>query len=220
LGRLLSDDERHRALCFHFEQNRNRYTARRGVLRLILGRYLGTEPGALKFCYGPQGKPRLAKSHASARLRFNVTHSHGLALYALALQREVGIDLERVCDRVEFERIAAAFFSARERAALTNVAARVRQRAFFACWTRKEAYLKARGDGLTLPLDQFDVSLAPGDPARLLAVRGKPLEASRWMLQELSLGVDYVAALAVEGQGWRLASWDWSGKSHDGVGQA
>jgi len=209
LARTLSDDERMRAGRFYFEQDRKRFIVGRGVLRAILGRYVGIEPSRLQFCYGSQGKPYLAERFDGGTLRFNLAHSHELALYAFTRRREIGIDLEHVCAEVACEPIAARFFSPRESATLRALPATVKQKAFFTCWTRKEAYIKARGEGLSLPLDQFDVSLAPGEPATLLNMRGDPLEASRWSLQELIPSPGYVAALAVEGHGWRLACWEW-----------
>lgn len=209
LAQTLSDDERIRAGCFRFKQDSERFIVGRGVLRTILGCYLGIEPSRLQFCYGPQGKPYLAEGYGDGTLRFNVAHSHGLALYAFNRGRKVGIDLERVCAEVPCEELAARFFSPREITTLRSQPPAARQRAFFACWTRKEAYVKARGEGLSFPLDQFDVSLTSSSPARSLGVKGDPMEASRWSLQSLAPGPGYVAALAVEGQGWRLKCWRW-----------
>jgi len=209
LAQTLSDDERMRAERFHFEQDRKRFIVSHGILRTILSCYVGIEPSRLQFCYRSQGKPYLTQRFDGGTLRFNLAHSHELALYAFTRGREIGIDLERVRAEVACEQIAARFFSPRESATLRALPATVKQKAFFTCWTRKEAYIKARGEGLSLPLDQFDVSLAPGEPAALLNMRGGPMESSRWSLQELILGPGYVAALAVEGHGWRLACWEW-----------
>ena len=207
LAQTLSDDERVRAERFHFDQDRKRFIVGRGVLRTILSRYVGIEPGRLQFCYGSQGKPYLKEKSGGDALRFNLAHSHGMALYAFARGREIGIDLERVCAEVPGEQMAARFFSPLESATLRALPTKVKPKAFFTCWTRKEAYIKARGEGLSLPLDQFDVSIAPGEPAKLLNRRGDPLEASRWSLQELVPGPGYVGALVVQGLGWRLTCW-------------
>jgi 4'-phosphopantetheinyl transferase len=145
----------------------------------------------------------------SDELRFNVSHSHGLALYAVTRRRKIGIDIERVRPISGPEQLAARFFSAGENAELCALPEHVKHEAFFNCWTRKEAYVKARGEGLSLPLNQFDVSLNPGEPARLLRVERDPQEAARWSLQGLTPAPGYVAALAVEGHGWRLACWEW-----------
>jgi 4'-phosphopantetheinyl transferase len=132
-----------------------------------------------------------------------------LALYALTRGRALGVDVEYVRDDLAGQEIAERFFSRQEVRALSALPADARTRAFFNCWTRKEAYIKARGEGLSLPLDQFDVSLTPGEPAALLGTRPDPQEAARWLLRELAPARGYVAALAVEGRGWRLRQWRW-----------
>jgi 4'-phosphopantetheinyl transferase len=202
----LSPDERARAERFHFARDRDHFIAGRGLLRVILARYLETEPGTLRFEYGRHGKPRLA-STAGDGIRFNVAHSRGLALYAVAVGRELGVDIERIEPRLE-QGIAERFFSPGEIATLRSLPPPVQREAFFACWTRKEAYVKARGEGLTLGLDQFEVSMCPGEPAALLHTASDPDEARRWSLQELAPGPGYAAALAVEGGDWMLQRWD------------
>jgi 4'-phosphopantetheinyl transferase len=204
---LLAPDERVRAGRFHFRRDEDRFVVARGLLRTILGGYLNSGPERLRFEYGAQGKPALAPEHNPAGLRFNVSHSEGVALYAVTRGREVGVDVERVSARVECEEIAGRFFSPREVARLRALPEALREAAFFDCWTRKEAYIKARGEGLSLPLDGFDVSLAPGEPAALLANRLDPAEVSRWSLRELRPWPGFAAAVAVEGRGWRLKCW-------------
>jgi 4'-phosphopantetheinyl transferase len=151
----------------------------------------------------------LTPDPCSSSLRFNLSHSHSLALYAITHQRELGVDLEFIRPEVVEEPIAERFFSAAEVAALRALPASIQPEAFFNCWTRKEAYIKARGEGLTIPLDAFEVSLAPEEPAALLSVNGDPAEAARWSLQALAPGPGYVAAVAVEGQDWQLRCWEW-----------
>jgi 4'-phosphopantetheinyl transferase len=209
LQNMLSADELARASRFHFPKDRRRFIVARGVLRSLLGLYLGLEPRQLCFCYGAYGKPALVPTSGEAGLRFNVSHSHELALYAVTYGREIGVDIEYIRTNVSCEEIAERFFSSRERALLRTLPAPLKYDAFFHCWTRKEAYIKARGEGLSLPLDQFDVAFAPGEPAALLATRWAPREASRWVLRELTPGPGYAAALAVGGHGWRLACWQW-----------
>lgn len=211
---LLAPDERERAVRFHFQRDHDRFTVARGLLRGILGGYLGSGPEhsslgpeRLRFEYGAQGKPSLAAEHNPAGLRFNVSHSEGVALFAVTRGREVGVDVERVSARVSCEEIAGRFFSPREVEDLRALPPPLREAAFFNCWTRKEAYIKARGEGLSLPLDGFDVSLAPGEPAALLANRLDPEEVARWSLRELRPWPGFAAALAVEGRGWRLKCW-------------
>ena len=206
----LAPAERARAERFHFPRDRDRFIVARGTLRAILGHYLNRTPGCLSFCYSSHGKPALVPEAGENTIRFNLSHSHGVALYAIARGREVGVDLECMRPDFEVDKIAERFFSRREIATLRALPAALRRYAFFLCWTRKEAYIKARGEGLSQPLDQFDVSLIPGEPAALLCTRPDSDEAFRWSLRELTPGApEYAAALAVEGGGWSLASWQW-----------
>jgi 4'-phosphopantetheinyl transferase len=209
LRQFLAADEITRAERFYFEKDRQHFIVARGVLRVILSRYLGIAPRRLVFSYSSYGKPALAMAPGNDWLRFNVSHSHTLGLYAVARSREVGIDVEHIRANVDSELIAESYFSPREVAALRALPADQRRDAFFTCWTRKEAYIKARGEGLSFPLDRFDVSLAPGEPAALLRTLGDPLEACRWSLQALAPGAGYMAALAVEGHDWQLSRWQW-----------
>jgi len=209
LAQALSGDEQARAERFYFERDRRRFIVAHGVLRAILGRYLGIGPGQVQFRYGHRGKPYLSKRFSSHTLEFNVAHSHELALYAITRSRQIGVDLEYVRPMPDIEQIAASFFSARENAVLHSLPKNQKSEAFYNCWTRKEAYLKATGEGLFRPLDQFDVSLAPGEPARLLHVDRDPQETARWSLQALRPGNDYIAAVVVQGHGWRLTCWQW-----------
>jgi 4'-phosphopantetheinyl transferase len=211
LGETLAEDEQARARRLFFERDRRRFIVCRGVLRALLGRYLGAAPGALKFRYSPHGKPAVAIGFGGDALRFSVAHAHDMALYGVAIGREIGIDLEHIRPDFASDHIAEQYFSRREVAALRALSPASRLEAFFNCWTRKEAYIKARGEGLSLPLDRFDVSLAPGEPAALLSTLDDPPEASRWSLQELFPGPGFVAAIAVEGHDWRLQCWQWSG---------
>jgi len=207
--RTLAADERARAGRFYFAKDREHFIVARGVLRAILSGYLNRLPECVAFCYGPHGKPALAGETGADAIRFNVAHSRGVALYAVTRGREVGIDLERIRLDLAVMEIAGRFFSRREVATLGTLPTEAQRHAFFRGWTRKEAYIKARGEGLSLPLDEFDVSLAPGEPAAVLGTQRDPCEAFRWSLRELPLAADYVAALAVAGHGWRLACWQW-----------
>jgi 4'-phosphopantetheinyl transferase len=202
LQNTLSPDERERAAKFHFARDRQRFIAARGILRDILARYLGRSPSALLFSYGPFGKPALADDCASD-LRFNLSHSGSVALYAIA-RREIGVDVERIDSSFIEDGIEERFFSRNEVAKLRSLHASERLRGFFNCWTRKEAYVKARGDGLQISLQSFDVSLAPNESAAFLS-EGE----SGWSLQALSLGLDHSAAVAAEGNDWgvRLRRW-------------
>lgn len=204
---LLSHDEQARANRFYLERDRRRFIVARGALRTILGCYLGVEPGQLRFRYEFHGKPFLSDELGAGELRFNLAHSNELALYAFTCGREIGIDVEYIHPVPDIEQIAARFFSANENAALHMLPESQRLEAFFNCWTRKEAYIKALGDGLAYPLTQFQVSLRPGEPAQLLWAEGSPEKVTRWSMTALSPAPGYVAALAVEGPDCYLEYW-------------
>lgn len=199
---ILSEDEIFRANRFHFARDRNHFIVARGLLRKLVAAYLGTESADLQFSYGDKGKPSLPDSGSS--INFNLAHSHCMAIYAFSQGRELGVDIEFVKEELEAEKIAERFFSRREIDALRTVPIELRKQAFFNCWTRKEAYIKARGEGLSMPLDEFDVSLAPGEPAALLNNYREVGEVSRWTMQSVPVAQGYVAALVVEGHDWQL----------------
>ena len=204
LHEILSVEEVERAQRFSFPKDRRRFIVARGLLRIILARYLMLEPRQLRFQYNSYGKPQLLQKCHKDSLSFNLSHADGLALYALSRNREVGVDIEQIApDRAE-EQIAETVFSPRELDVLSNLPREVKGLAFLNCWTRKEAYVKAKGRGLSIPLDQFEVSLAPGEPAALLRTNWDPAEASRWEMRELAPAYGFTAALAVAGHGWRL----------------
>jgi len=211
LQESLDAEELARASRFRFERDRDRFIARRGLLRDLLGRYLVIPARQIRFTYNDFGKPELAVVSPAVldqeALSFNLSHSAGLALYAFTRKSQVGVDIELVRSDFQHEQVAERFFSINERLALSSLPAQERAQAFFACWTRKEAYIKAHGEGLSLPLDQFDVSLAPGEPARLLAARGGLEGVEQWSLQHLTPALGYVGALAVRGLGWQLLCW-------------
>ncbi|MBI4551952.1 MAG: 4'-phosphopantetheinyl transferase superfamily protein [Candidatus Latescibacteria bacterium] len=209
LLRTVSADERARAERSRVQEDRDRFIVGRGVLRGLLARYLDIQPDQVCLSSTLYGKPILTGTHGGARLRFSVSHSHRLALYAVSRDREVGIDLEyRRPGRDEtLMAIAEQFFSSREVKALRRLPVSGRAEGFYACWTRKEAYLKAKGRGLSLPLDQFVVSVTPGCAA-LLHTAWSPDEAARWSLSDLDPGPGYAAALAVEGE-CQCVQWQW-----------
>lgn len=205
---MLSEDERARAARFHFAADRESFVVGRGAQRDILGRYLGAEPAAIRFDYSRYGKPSLAGPHHGA-LQFNVSNSHRVALYAVARSRRLGVDVELLNARHAGEEIAERFFSAAEVSSLRGLAPGARTAGFFNCWTRKEAYIKALGEGLSHPLHSFAVSLAPGSPAALLWADGDPSEPARWTFRELFPGPLYAAAVAVEGPPPTFRLWHW-----------
>jgi len=195
LRSLLSPDELQRADRFRFDKDRNQFIVSRGTLRTLLGWYLNLSPEELRFASSAYGRPGLAAETPARTLDFNVSHSGELALLAFAHGRKIGIDVEKVRRDFATSEIAERFFSTAERAALRELPHEQRHEAFFRCWTRKEAFIKALGEGLSHPLDQFDVSLAPGVPAALLATRPDVLEVRRWTLWNIQVPADYAAAL-------------------------
>ena len=191
---LLPPDEILRADRFAFESLRMSYEVSHGALRVLLAQYLNCSPGELGFTFGPKGKPAL---RGDSRLRFNMSHSGELAVYAVAFDCEVGVDVEKVRDLSDLEAIAERFFSPAEASELLSISEpALRQAAFYRCWTRKESYIKSIGDGLSMGLDQFQVTLLPGVPARLVHIGNDTRAASAWTLQHFEPAPGYVGALA------------------------
>ena len=203
----LEKEELYRADRFHFEKDRRGFVVSRGFLRAVLGRYLSANPEALRFSYGHYGKPALDGDYKHNALRFNMSHSRSVALVAVTETRELGVDVEYIRADFASEDIAQRFFSPREVAAFNALPVEQRVAAFFRCWTRKEAYIKAIGRGLSQPLDGFDVTLGPAEPAALLRADGD--DASRWSLSDIDAGGDYAAALVIEGQIPNMRCWQW-----------
>jgi 4'-phosphopantetheinyl transferase len=209
LTRVLSDAEHTRAGQFCFERDRNRFIARRGLLRMILGRYLAIPPDRLQVHSGVNGKPALSASQAGG-IDFSVSHSHGLALYAVTRGRRIGIDIERIRAVPDSYRMAGRVLSPREYAVFRILPREQQQTALFYAWTRKEAYSKACGRGLSCPFDHLDVSLAPFEPSRPLSLQGQPHVSSGWSLQGLTAAPGYAAALAYEAGGeLPVSCWQW-----------
>jgi 4'-phosphopantetheinyl transferase len=197
LGATLSEPELERAASLRFDRDRARFIAGRGLLRMLLARYLAAEVSDIALTEGAHGKPRLAGG--MGWLRFNLAHSEVVAVFAVTRDREVGVDLERIRCDLRIDEVARHFYSARERADLAGLAEGDRLRAAFDCWTRKEAYLKAVGTGLALPLDGFDVTLRPGEPVRLDRHEMNAADPRSWSLHAFDAGPGYAAAVAVEG---------------------
>ena len=207
----LSDDERARADSFHLQGDHDRFVRCRWVLRDILANYLRVPRPEMRFRNGVHGKPALVPEHGLDDLSFNVSRSGNIALYALASSARIGIDVEYARPELADRRTAEQFFARSEVAALFVLPKTQFVRGFFNCWTRKEATLKALGDGLTgLPLDRFEVNLTPGEPARILSIRGDSREGSKWSLLHLTPEIGTIAALCVEGTAPILKCCRWS----------
>jgi 4'-phosphopantetheinyl transferase len=204
----LAADEIERADRFHFRKDSDQYVLARGLLREILSRYRGIHPGELRFCYGAYGKPALA-TERDDDLAFSLSHAHEAVVYAVTRGREVGVDLEYVSGDIDDRALAERCFSSCEASMLGLLPSNLRQKAFLTCWTRKEAYIKARGEGLSLALQSFDV-LAQGDPAPRLRIESDPKEAARWSLADLEAPAGFVAALAIEGVIHRVCYHQWA----------
>lgn len=204
LEATLASDEKERANRFVAERSRNEFVVTRGVLRELLGGYLSAAPESLEFDYGPRGKPALASPWGDRPIQFSVSHSHGLALLAFAVSLRLGVDVELIRPDFATDEIAERYFSREEVLELRRLPPSMRSEGFFLCWTRKEAYIKARGEGLQIPLASFQVSLTPGEVTRL-----KSEDNSNWDLLSLQPGTGYVGALVTEGKGRRLHLWDW-----------
>lgn len=209
LKSILSVDEKYRAKNYRFLVDRNRFIVARGVLRIILGFYLNMKPDKLQFSYGPYEKPELVDQPDGHAVGFNVSHSHGLGLCAVTQGRKLGVDLEKIRPDFINEQIPEHFFSPQEVAKLRALPVLLQEKAFFRCWTRKEAYLKAKGGGLSFELNQFEVSFAPGEPAAILNIFDDPKEKNRWSLIDIDPGPGYAGALAVEGLGLHTRYLQW-----------
>jgi 4'-phosphopantetheinyl transferase len=207
----LTPDERSRSARFEFERDQQRFIVARGVLRDLLGRYVQTQPSQINFVYNPFGKPDLSPEFGN-RLTFNLSHSAGLALIAIASASNVGADVEYIRARSDYADIARHFFSAAEVDHLIALPSHLYAEAFFSCWTKKEAYLKACGEGLAIPLNSFSVPLTTDRahaPVDLYVASKDIVPAKRWSLYTLRPAPGYAGALAIEGSGWRLNQWQW-----------
>jgi len=197
LHALLSDGERRRAARFRFDDDYSRFIARRGLLRVVLARYAECDPARITFELNAFGKPTLING-GSLRLQFNASHSAGVALVAVTIDRAVGIDVERHRADVDCLGVAASFFSPDEVEALRRANEPLRRAMFFTLWSCKEAWVKARGMGLSFPLHRCRVEVGEGAP-RLLEDPEQPDEHTRWSLTPLDVGPDFSAALVVKG---------------------
>lgn len=213
-SRLLGSGERERAGRFRVVLLRHNFVVDHGRMRLILGVYAGLAPEALVFAVNKFGKPELVDAGATGprgHLRFNLSHTEGLTLLAVCLDADLGVDVEAVRSMSDLEEIARSHFSTLENAALRAVEPDERQKAFFRCWTRKEAFLKAHGRGLSIPLDSFAVSIADEDFPVLLECSWNPEEIGRWAIFSLAPGPEFAGALAIQRGAWRIRWFDWAG---------
>ncbi|MBI5099965.1 MAG: 4'-phosphopantetheinyl transferase superfamily protein [Nitrospirae bacterium] len=209
LIKTLSPDERERSEKYHFRRDRQNYIAARGILRNILAGHLGTEPEKIIFSYSPYGKPFLSDHFSNTELSFNLSHAKDLAMYAVTLKRKVGIDIEYSQQEFQWNDIVERFFSPLEKAELLALPEKDRHRAFFTYWTRKEAFLKAKGIGLSTGIKDINVTLKNERSSYLLRSDYALREDDYWSLIDLNPGFGYLAALAVEGDGLRVRCWQY-----------
>ncbi len=198
---ILSDDEQNRANSYKFFQPRKLFILARVRLRQILSLYTDLLPERLVFSYSPQGKPNLVNSGGNGNITFNMSHSGEISVYAVSLNRNIGIDIEKPDKKVDFESLAKKYFSSGEYETIMELPEGEKQKAFYRCWTRKEAYIKGKGTGIAQLLDKVAVSCAPGEPAGLLSNRQEPEDVQKWSIEDLKEEAPYIGALAYEGKG-------------------
>jgi 4'-phosphopantetheinyl transferase len=204
--KLLSPDEKIRAQKFRFAKDSRNFIAARGILRSLIGKYLEIRPADISFQYSKFGKPSLADKYS---LQFNISHSQNIALFAFTKKLNIGVDVEFVNPDIEAKDIAANFFSKNEIMNLLALPEHEQPLGFFNCWTRKEAFIKAVGEGLSFPLDKFEVSLEPNRPAKLLATHWDPKAVSKWTMYSMSPGANFVGSLVIEGIVEQVKCWNW-----------
>lgn len=206
---VLSEVEFSKAQKFYFQADRIRYACTRATTRRILGKYLHIAPGNLVFGYNQYGKPHLDDMKLERNLDFNISHAGNISLLAVVKDRRIGVDLEKVHNDDSLNTIAKRFFTPDEFERLILLPDALRPEAFFTCWTRKEAFIKARGEGLTIPLDQFAVTFSPDEIPGVTYNRYTPEESELWEMYHLEPDEGYVGALVVEGTSLDVVGWDW-----------
>lgn len=210
LPELLDETERAKALSFRFGKDKRNYITAHCGMREILSFYLGICPQNIEFEANFYGKPFLRRNDID--LRFNLSHSHERALLAVTRGKEIGVDIELIRNSIAEENLAEQFFSPLEAETLRNLPKGLQTKAFFDCWTRKEAFIKAVGKGLSYPLKDFTVAFTPSERARLIALENSPIRAEDWQIVKLNVAEDYAAAMAVEAQSieTKLYLWNFS----------
>lgn len=202
---LLSEDEKKKSIKFKFKKDRNSYIISRGIVRKLLGSYLSIAPAEIKFEYTPYGKPYLANN----RLNFNISHSGDMAVFAFVLKSDIGVDVEKVKEDFDVLELAQNFFSKKEIEAMKRIPEKQWSRAFHRCWTRKEAFIKAEGSGLSFPLNRFAVSLDDDHQADLLETDWDATEKSNWSLFSFIPREQYIVAIALRNQNIAAEYFNW-----------
>lgn len=210
LSKTISGDEKQRAQRLYFERDRRHFITSRGILRTILGNYLGIGEGQVQFCYAVNGKPTVQSSPCHRTIHFNLSHSNGEALFAFTLSSQIGIDIEKIRYVLDMDQIAGRFFSLQERELFCSLPRAEKEEAFFCCWTRKEAFIKATGEGLARPMDSFTVPFIPGETSMFLHIHSNSLNPVQWSLHAFKPKPGYVAALVAEGGAKQMIFREWN----------
>ncbi len=208
LKSILSNDEIDKADRFVFGRDQRRFIVARGLLRIILGRYLMVKPKKIKFIYNDYGKPALSYKFHKRKLHFNISHSNELVVFAITNKGRIGIDIENVHSMKDIEQIIERFFSIEEQEEFKTLPKYCQEQVFFKCWTRKEAFIKACGQGLTLPLNKFTVSVIPSEPARLKYIDNEIDKVDSWTMKEVIPIAGYVGTVVVEGNSYIFHFWN------------
>ena len=206
-AQTLSEQEQERAAKFTFPDKYEEYVVSRGLLRKALGHVLKQAPSGFQFDYTSSKKPYLSRKYNNRPISFNVSHSHGQALVAISVDRNIGIDIEKIRPDVEYEKLAKRFFSEAEHAAIMLLPLGERVAAFFATWTRKEAFVKATGKGIAFGLSEFDVNILPYEPPAMLVTRWNPADVSKWLMANIETYKNYIATLAADGGEFQMRLW-------------
>ena len=209
LSSLLSTEEKARAQRLKIAEKQNQFIIARGRLRQNLGKYLNLDQHAFKFEYAVHGKPYMEERWQGHEISFNVSHSHNFILIAMSLDHQLGIDIEKIQHGKDHTALARRFFSKREQAELTVLPEEIKTRAFYSCWARKEAFVKAVGDGITYGLDTFDVSVHPDETKPLINIHTNSGEDITWSVFNIPMDEDYMAALAVTDNTVSVRCWIW-----------
>lgn len=212
---LLSEDEQSRANRFYFLKDKNRFIVARGMLRKILSFYLGTKPNTFQFQYSQYGKPSLHPNLneqisplKSSEIKFNVSHSNAIALFGITKYRQIGIDVEYTKPLPDTDKVAERFFSFQENLKYQQLPKEQKLTGFYHCWTRKEAFIKAIGEGLSYPLDQFEVSFLPNEKPSIKHIKNDQVQGEAWSLKALEPYPEYIGAIAVEGRNLRFVQYE------------
>ena len=205
----ISIDERARAGRFHYQEKENRFIIRHGMLRMILGKYMGVKASELQFHYGKHGKPVINETFGKENIHFNISHSVGVALFAFVRNQQIGVDIEHIRDIPEMDQIVKRYFSEREQVCYRALPRDKRREAFFHYWTSKEAFVKALGEGLSRSLEKIDVTPVPGERNALHIIAGGPCEERGWSIHTIRPTREYAGALAIQSENVTLRSFKW-----------